>query len=151
MIDRLEELLLSPEEEQDESLWWNGQTRQSVPRQQEREGMSPGEAQDETRAAQAVQQPRREAARETMSEAAQRVWTLQALERTHRAARRAAWGGVRRETSRSGGHGTPPGPGQRAVSALKDSPAGGRQGLTAQIDAQFRRDARRYDGRLGLL
>ncbi len=155
MIDRLEELLLSTREEQDEPLWWTARPRRLVPgQQQEQERMSPGEAQDAAQAAQtmqAVQQSHRNAARETVSEVPERAWTVQALERAHRTARRAARGGAGREPFRASEHGMAPGVGQRAAAALKDSPAGGRQGLTAQIDAQFRRDARRYDGRLGLL
>ena len=151
MIDRLEELLLSPQEESDESLWWNVRPGRAVPRKQEWEAMFPDETRERGQTAQEERKTHRETDGETPAEMLARAWTVQMIERTRRAARAAAWGGMAREKSRSGGGGTQPVAGVHTAAALKDSPAGGRQGLTAQIDAQFRRDARRYDGRLGLL
>ena len=80
-----------------------------------------------------------------------REWTARELERVRRSARRAVQGSAGKESVPRNGHRAEPLSGAGTFPALKDSPAAGRQGLTAQIDMQFRRDARRYDGRLGLL
>ena len=113
--------------------------------------MSPAEIREQGQAAQEERTLRRVADAETPGELLGRAWTVQMIEQTRRAARAAAWGGMVREKTHLGGGSTQSSPGVHTAAALKDSPAGGRQGLTARIDAQFRRDARRYDGRLGLL
>ena len=151
MVDRLEELLLPQQEESDESLWWNVRSGRAVFRAQEQQAMFPDEIREQGQAAQEERTAHRATDGETPDEVLARAWVVQMIERTRRAARAAALGGTVREKSRSGGGGTQPVTGSRASATLKDSPAGGWQGLTAQIDAQFRRDARRYDGRLGLL
>lgn len=80
-----------------------------------------------------------------------RVWTARELERIRRAARRAAGTSGRGEAARQLKVSAEHAVGSKILRGMRDGSAGGRQRLTERIDMQFRRDARRYDGRLGLL
>lgn len=150
MTDQLEELLLAQEQESGEPDWWRDRRLRSVPERQTQVG--------EGNRGEPVGKPE-----ETLSEGMKfvqageeirkqtRVWTARELERARRSARRAVRVSAGKQAEQRTGQRAEPLTGSGAAAVLKDSPAAGRQGLTAQIDMQFRRDARRYDGRLGLL
>lgn len=150
MTDQLEELLLAQEQESDEPDWWRDRRLRSVPERQTETGErnreesvnKPEETVPDTKIAVLAGE---ESQKQTQ------VWTAQELERVRRIARRAVQSSTGKERAQRNGQKAEPFAGAGTSTVLKDSPAAGRQGLTAQIDMQFRRDARRYDGRLGLL
>lgn len=159
MTDQLEELLLGQEPENDEPVWWKDGRRHPRPgRPVELPGESPRQSREEpdtegTARKQEQERPERKeraVAQEWIQEQT-RGWTAQELERVHRIARRAVQVSAGKETGQQNRQRSELLAGADRFPVLKDSPAAGRQGLTAQIDMQFRRDARRYDGRLGLL
>ena len=152
MTDRLDELL-EQQDQKEELLWWqDGRVRTAMAQERAVWQIDPGKgSQQET-------VPQAGGAEKSGSVGAEPVWqeqdrmqTIREVEKIHRAVRRVtsiATGQdrVRQRECGSGQEGS-----FRAAAVLKNSPAAGWQGLTAQIDTQFRRDARRYDGRLGLL
>ena len=160
MTDQLEALLLGQEPEDDEPVWWKDRRMSSLrERRLEWQGEHPRHSrevpagQPEEPVREPEEQPEKEGrfpAEKWFQEQTQ-GWTARELERVRRMARRAVQASAGRENAQRNGHRAEPLTGAGALPVLKDSPAAGRQGLTAQIDMQFRRDARRYDGRLGLL
>ena len=159
MTDRLEELLVRQEPEGDEPVWWKDGRRRllpgrsvEVPEENARKSREEPDAEEYMRRPETEQREKKvRAPAEELLQAQTQGWTAWELERVRRIARRVVQVSTGRETVHRNGHGAELFSGGSASVALKDSPAAGRQGLTAQIDMQFRRDARRYDGRLGLL
>ena len=150
MTDQLEKLLLIQEQEKDEPDWWRDRRLRLWAERQMENGVGNREK--------SVRKPEKNLPeRKSSVQAGEEIrkqmqtWTAQELEQVRRSVRRMAQVSTGRETAQRNGQRMEPLGGITALPVLKDSPAAGRQGLTAQIDMQFRRDARRYDGRLGLL
>lgn len=150
MTDQLEKLLLIQEQEKDEPDWWRDRRLRLWAERQMENGVGNRE---KTARKPEKNLPERKSSVQAGEEIRKQMqtWTAQELEQVRRSVRRMAQVSTGRETAQRNGQRIEPLGGITALPVLKDSPAAGRQGLTAQIDMQFRRDARRYDGRLGLL
>lgn len=147
--DRLEELLLEPETEREDVSWWKDGQRYALLREQMPITSSEQAAGKQNEVTEWTESRR---LKETLgSSQVLRGWTAQELERIRRAARRTAGMNGRGEAARQLRPGTGQADGGRNQQDIRNRSVAGRQRLTAQIDMQFRRDARRYDGRLGLL
>ena len=147
--DRLEELLLEPETESEDVSWWKDGQRYALLREQMPITSSEQAAGKQNEVTEWTESRR---LKETLgSSQVLRGWTARELERIRRAARRAAGTSGRGEAARQLKVSAEHAVGSKILRGMRDGSAGGRQRLTAQIDMQFRRDARRYDGRLGLL
>ncbi len=153
MTDRLDELL-EQEPEGEELLWWrDGALRPVTTQEQTLRQTSPEQALQPNAVMHSggTEKPGRAAGAEPVWQQQDRMQTVREVELARRAARRAMGIAAGSERVRQRELGPAQESAVRTMAALKHSPAAGQQGLTAQIDTQFRRDARRYDGRLGLL
>ena len=162
MTDLLELLLDQPEEEEEQTLRWNRPRTVPAAGGTDRE---PGRtAEHPVRAAERMrerQEGQNAQGRLQAEEGLGARELLQTAQRLSRSVQRAQWSGRTQETRTAGMRtgGVPTGAGtvwQTAGQAADQAGtgAGGMAGAAVQaawLDAVFRRDARRYDGPLGLL